>query len=187
MPRTYVQVSSFAPSLFLAPILAGPNAAGKDAINAAIGGFIEGVVQSHSEHKGDNNHVSHYYSMLVEDSSLKTAQVYLEDTKTYNPIPFVPFEVYSVKASGQLHYQLANVPFGCPVKITYLGVKSYQKDIIEEGKPKKITVSSHQFSVGRDTEYVPALAAPGETRQLDHQTPYTDPVDPNPFSGEGGE
>ena len=180
MSRNYQVVSTFAPSLFLAPLLNGPNAAGKAAIEAAIGGYIEGIVQSHAEHPGANGSVSHFYSLLVENTSIQTAQVYLSDSKTYQPIPFSPNEVYSVKAPAQLHYQLSTVPFGCPVKITYLGVKPFET---KQGTQ----ATAHQFRVERDVDYVPALAAPGETRQLDHQAPYTDPVDPNPFSGEGGE
>ena len=169
MPRTYQEVSSYAPSLFLAPLLNGPNAAGKAAIEAAVGTFIEGIIQGHSEHPGANGSTSHFYEMLIERAEgVVNCAAYLADSKSYQPIPFAPNEIYSVKAPAQLHYKLANVPTGCPIKITYMGVKTYEKN--------GSMVTSHQFGVGRDTAFQVALPAPAEASQITYDDAVEEPI-----------
>jgi len=169
MERNWKQVTSFTPSLWIAPL-----AANKKECEAAKGRFMAGVIQGYEmkpNAQGTGN--NHFYTLAVEDTDIKEAQVYvqgLDGKGDYQPVPVELPNVYSIRAPAQLNYLLAkywthDMYRGCPVKITYLGLKDVEGHNV------------HQFRVDEDADYTPQLAAPAPVKALGHDAPVPEAVE----------
>ena len=154
--RRWIRESSFVPSLWLAPL-----AADRKACEAAKGRYVEGTIHGYEKKPnkkgpGDN----HFYRMFVEDSSMTEAMVWDAQSAAYREVPFTPNEMYSIKASGLLHFLLTKftskeVNFGRPVRIIYDGTKPFQT---KDASGREITANSHQWTLDYDGDYIPQIA-----------------------------
>ena len=174
MERQWQRASNFTPSIFLAPILVGPNAGGKKEIEAAKGLYVVGTLVGFKDQPNNYGSNSHFWEINLEETNVGNAQVFSPEgdgkTGTYTAVPIVAGNVYSIKASEQLHANLLRYVAGQPVKITYQGVKTYQD-------AKGDTRTAHQYMVDFDPSFVPPqLAAP--TAVEAPQIEYDDAVEP---------
>jgi hypothetical protein len=156
MSRNWIRESQFVPSLWLAPL-----AADKKGCEAAKGRYVEGVIHGY-EKKPNKKGVGdlHFYRMIVESSNMTEAMVWDAQTAAYREVPFQPNEMYSIKASGLLHFLLAKfmsreVNVGRPVRIMYDGTKPFQT---KDAGGNEITANSHQWTLDHDADYIPQIA-----------------------------
>ena len=167
----WVTDSQYTPSVWMHPLRQDEAGCQK-----AIGNFVVGTLTGYDKRAADGGGDSHFFSMLIMDTNLTEAQVYTpsagKEKGTYTPIPLTKAEVYSLRAPGNLFYQLkkyaADPSFtGVPLEITYMGLKDMETDN-EAGK--RIKVKAHQYQVRRDPTFQPIMGQ-AAIMQLTHDAP----------------
>jgi len=176
MSRNWIRESAFVPSLWIAPL-----AADRKGCEAAKGRFIEGTIQGYEKKPnkkgiGDN----HFYRVFVESSNMTEAMVWDSQTNAYREAPFAPGELYSIKASGLLHFLLARflskeINFGRPVRITYDGTKAFQTT---DTGGREITANAHQWTLDYDGDYIPQIAPVDQPTALTGPDEVEEPLPP---------
>ena len=170
----YVQDSSFTPSIWLHPLR--QDEAGCE---RAKGNFLHGVLQSYDRRPSGGEGDSHFFTVLVDDTNLKEAQVYVAGDGgkgSYTPVGISLPEVYSLRAPGNLFYQLKKYASDAnwtnvPLLIEYLGLK----EIETEGKKGPMTVKAHQYKVTREPSFAP-MVGQRPVMQIAHETPAEEPL-----------